>query len=153
MSTIRSPAPVLMKKLAKRAPIVRGAPHSHASKAGQALIRKLQTALKDQKTGSFSLSFQEVGKNPGWRSSVVGVTAVDKLIHGVTGGRAMKAYTMVRITGSGLKSNPQGVPTKRVPAYGVKPIVVRSLHDIEAFLKHGPIEARAAWAARHHPRT
>ena len=81
---------------------------------------------------------------------MVGVTAVDKLQHGdKKDGRAMKAYVMVRITGRGLKSNPDGVPTKRVPARGVKPVTVRTLADIEKIMKDGPKEAKAAWAKRH----
>ena len=131
----------------------RTAPQRHISRSAHSLITRLQKQLNDQKTGSFSLSFQESkphGSTFPWRSTIVGVTAVDKLQHGdKTDGRPMKAYVMVRITGRGLKSNPQGVPTKRVPAYGVKPVTVRSLADIEKIMKDGPKAAKAAWAHRH----
>ena len=152
--TIAPKKPVAPKKAKlKPAAGTRTAPLRHISKPAQTLIDKLQKQLNDKTTGSFSLSFQESkphGSTFPWRSTVVGVTAVDKLQHGdKKDGRAMKAYVMVRITGRGLKSNPDGVPTKRVPARGVKPVTVRTLADIEKIMKDGPKEAKAAWAKRH----
>jgi hypothetical protein len=61
----------------------------------------------------------------------------------------MRVYLMVRATGRGIKRNAAGQATKRVPAKGVKPVVVSSLKEIEGYLKEGPKAAKAAWSERH----
>lgn len=118
------------------------------SSKGDHLIAKLQTLLRNEKKGSFSISFQNV-KGGNWLSSVAGVGAVDKLERGAEGGRKVKAFVMVRVASRGGKYS-DILTTKRVPAYGVKPVVVDSLADIAKLAKEGPAKARAAWKTRAH---
>ncbi|MBI1944287.1 MAG: hypothetical protein HYS27_01255 [Deltaproteobacteria bacterium] len=124
--------------------------NKNLSARGIKLLEKLEKLGADYSPGAFSLTFQEVkhtGRG-GWMSSLVGVKAVDKLQHGIEGGRKMRVYLMVRTTGRGIKRNAAGQATKRVPAKGVKPIVVSSLKDIETYLRDGTKAAKAAWAER-----
>lgn len=125
--------------------------NKNLSAHGIRLLEKLEKLGADYSPGAFSLSFQEVkhtGRG-GWMSSLVGVKAVDKLEHGIEGGRKMRVYLMVRATGRGIKRNAAGQPTKRVPAKGVKAVVVSSLKEIEGYLKEGTKAAKAAWSDRH----
>ena len=117
---------------------------------GIKLLDKLEKLGGEYKAGTFSLTFQEVkhAGPRGWLSALVGVKAVDKLEHGIEGGRKMKVFLMVRTTGRGIKRNAAGQPTKRVPAKGVKPVVVSSLKDVETFLRDGTKAAKAAFAER-----
>lgn len=124
--------------------------NKNLSARGIKLLEKLEKLGADYSPGAFSLTFQEVkhtGRG-GWLSSLVGVKAVDKLQHGIEGGRKMRVYLMVRTTGRGIKRNAAGQATKRVPAKGVKPVVVSSLKDIETYLRDGTKAAKAAWAER-----
>lgn len=124
--------------------------NKNLSAHGIRLLERLEKLGADLSPGAFSLTFQEVKHTGprGWLSSLVGVKAVDKLQHGIEGGRKMRAYLMVRTTGRGQKRNAAGQQTKRVPAKGVKPVVVSSLKDIEAYLRDGTKAAKAAWAER-----
>lgn len=136
--------------LQPRAPSV-STRNKNLSARGLKLVDKLERlGAAANLPGTFSISFQEVGKKRGLLSSLVGVKAVDKLEHGIEGGRKMKAILMVRVAGKGIKRNAAGQPTKRVPAYGVKSVTVSSLKDIEAFLRDGTKAAKAAWKDRQH---
>jgi hypothetical protein len=118
--------------------------HKGMSQKGVKLLDKIEALRANMKKGSLSLSFGEVGKRA-FTGSLVGVKAVDKLEHGVDGGRPMKVYLMVRVLGRGMKMTGSGARTQRVPARGIKPIVARSLADIEKLMKDGP----KAFAAKH----
>ena len=124
--------------------------NKNLSAHGIKLLEKLEKLGGEYQAGTFSLTFQEVKHTGprGWLSSLVGVKAVDKLEHGIEGGRKMKVFLMVRTTGRGIKRNAAGQQTKRVPAKGVKPAVVSSLKDIETFLRDQTKAAKAAWADR-----
>ena len=123
-------------------------PHKGMSARGERILAKADKMKGELKPGSFSLAFQEIGKK-GWQSDVVGIKAVDKLEHGLDGGRKMKAVLMVRVHGGLGKTQWKGESTKRVPALGVKAVTVDSLADIEKLLKEGPAQAKAAWKAKH----
>lgn len=134
-----------------RAPAHTGSTRNkNLSAHGIKLIARLEKLGSETKAGSFSLSFQEVKHTGprGWLGSLVGVKAIDKLEHGIEGGRKMKVFLIVRTTGRGIKRNAAGQPTKRVPAKGVKPVVVSSMKEIETYLREATKAAKAAYAER-----